>query len=85
MAKGTVRWFDGKRGYGVISPEERGQPDLFVDLADVVDGEFRSLRDNDAVEYDAGDGPRGVCARHVRLLPAPSVPERTDRFFVSPE
>ena len=80
MKKGTVRWYDEKRGYGVIAPDGEG-PDLFVDNASVTSPDFKSLRDNDLVEYDLGDGPRGACAINVRVLPPDSIPERTEHLL----
>jgi len=61
MAKGTVKWFNHKKGFGFIEQEE-GE-DLFVHIT-AVDGR---IKDGDAVEFDVEEGPRGPNAVNVKL------------------
>ncbi len=48
MAKGTVTWFSGEKGYGLISPDERGE-NIFVHYTDIVGSGFRSLKEGERV------------------------------------
>ena len=64
MAIGTVKWFSSQKGYGFIS-QENG-PDVFVHH-DAIQGEGdKSLEDNQKVEFDITEGPKGPQAANVR-------------------
>ena len=65
MAKGTVKWFNDKRGYGFISPEEGGE-DLFIHFTNIEGDGFRSLREGQTVEYEPTKGRKGPEATKVR-------------------
>lgn len=65
MAKGTVKWFDEKKGFGFITPEDGGA-DLFVHHTNIATEGFRSLSDGQAVEFDVGEGRKGPQATDVR-------------------
>lgn len=67
MAKGTVKWFNGEKGFGFIAPED-GSADLFVHFSAIQGSGYKSLNENDAVEYDAVQGPKGPQAENVRLV-----------------
>jgi CspA family cold shock protein len=65
VEKGTVKWFNEKKGFGFITPDD-GSEDLFVHHSNI-DGEgFRSLQDGQAVEYEVGEGRKGPQATTVR-------------------
>lgn len=67
MVKGTVKWFNATKGYGFISTEE-GQ-DVFVHFSALEDnGEFRSLDEGQAVEFEIVDGEKGPQASNVVKL-----------------
>ena len=67
--RGTVKWFNDKKGFGFIEPEGGGD-DLFVHHTDIqVDG-FRTLREGQRVEYEPGQGPKGPKASRVRPIMA---------------
>jgi cold shock protein len=66
MAKGTVKWFDPKKGFGFIV-NEQGQ-DVFVHYTSL-DGEgFRCLRNGQVVEYEQFDSGKGLQGRKVEIL-----------------
>jgi len=60
---GTVKFFNQKKGFGFITPED-GSRDIFVHITEVQDGAF--LSDGDSVEYEEGEGKKGPCATKVR-------------------
>jgi CspA family cold shock protein len=67
MEKGTVKWFDGAKGYGFISRAE-GQADLFVHFSAIEAGGFRSLQEGQQVQFDVVKGPKGLQADNVKPL-----------------
>ena len=64
MPKGTVKWFNDQKGFGFITPED-GSADLFVHHSAIQGGGFRSLAENDVVEFEVGQGPKGPRAENV--------------------
>jgi cold shock protein len=65
MAKGTVTWFSEQKGYGLISPDDRGE-NIFVHYTDIVGSGFRSLKEGERVSYVPARSPRGrIVARNV--------------------
>jgi len=67
MATGTVKWFDGKKGFGFIVPDDGGK-ELFVHHTDIQMEGFKDLNDGQAVEYEVGEGKKGPCAQMVKPL-----------------
>ena len=65
MAVGTVKWFDEKKGFGFIIPEEGGD-DLFVHHSNIVTDGFRTLQDGQKVEFEAAEGKKGLEATEVK-------------------
>jgi len=66
MPSGRVKWFDKKKGYGFIIPDDGGS-DVFVHYTGI-DGEgFRILQENQTVEYELTDGRRGKIATKVKI------------------
>ena len=66
MAKGFVKWFNERKGYGFISQDE-GE-DVFVHYS-AIDGDgFRTLYEEQAVEFDIVEGPRGQQAANVVIV-----------------
>ena len=63
---GTVKWFNDAKGYGFIA-REAGE-DVFVHYSAIEGNGFRSLRENQHVEFAVEQGPKGLQAVHVRAL-----------------
>ena len=64
MSTGTVKWFDARKGFGFIVPDEDGE-DLFVHHSDIKAEGYTSLEEGQKVEYEAGEGKKGPCATNV--------------------
>jgi len=67
MSKGKVFWFDPKKGFGFISPNDGGR-DLFVHFSNIEAGGFESLLKGQDVEYEVIEGTKGPQATRVRPL-----------------
>ena len=64
--KGTVKWFNGSKGYGFITPEEG--PDVFVHYSAIQAEGFRNLQEGDQVEFTTESSPKGPQASNVVKL-----------------
>jgi len=64
--KGTVKWFNGSKGYGFITPEEG--PDVFVHYSAIQAEGFRNLQEGDQVEFTTESSPKGPQASNVTIL-----------------
>jgi len=58
MAQGTVKWFNADKGYGFIAPDD-GSGDVFVHFSAIEANGYRSLEENQKVEYSVTQGRRG--------------------------
>lgn len=67
MAKGVVKWFDTKKGYGFIEQSEGG--DVFVHYSGIEGDGFKSLKAGEKVEFEVSNGPKGPQAIHVVKTP----------------
>jgi len=65
MSTGTVKWFNDAKGFGFITPED-GSKDLFVHFSAIEGGGFKTLKENDKVQFDVTQGPKGAQATNVR-------------------
>ena len=67
MAQGTVKWFNADKGYGFITVDG-GDTDIFVHFSEIQSNGFRSLDENQRVEFDITQGAKGQQASAVRAI-----------------
>ncbi|WP_017592236.1 cold-shock protein [Nocardiopsis potens] len=67
MAQGTVKWFNSEKGFGFIAVEGGG-PDVFVHYSAIAGTGFRNLEENQSVEFEITQGPKGPQASNVRSV-----------------
>ena len=65
VSRGKVKWFDAKKGFGFITPDDGGE-DLFVHFSNIESDGFKSLLEGQEVEYTVGQGRKGPQATAVR-------------------
>jgi CspA family cold shock protein len=67
MASGKVKWFNESKGYGFITPDAGGA-DLFAHYSEIVGSGFKTLQENQAVEFIVKQGPKGPQASQIRPI-----------------
>ncbi len=66
MAVGTIKWFNGEKGYGFIAAE--GGTDVFVHYSAIQMDGYKTLQEGQKVEFDVVQGQKGPQAENVRLV-----------------
>lgn len=67
MATGIVKWFNADKGYGFITPDDGGA-DVFAHFSAIQSSGYRSLEENQKVEFDVTEGQKGPQAENIRPL-----------------
>lgn len=65
METGKVKFFDAKKGFGFITPDN-GNKDVFVHFTNIVGEGFRTLEEGQPVQFERGEGRKGPEARNVQ-------------------
>lgn len=67
MAKGIVKWFSNKKGYGFITPQEGGEggKDIFVHFSAIQGNGYKTLNEGEIVDFELAEGPKGQHAVNV--------------------
>jgi CspA family cold shock protein len=74
MPRGTVKWFNSKKGFGFIKGEDGS--DVFVHYTGIAGNGFRSLTEGESVDFEIEDGERGPRAIEVKTIsPSPHNPQ----------
>ena len=67
MSTGRVKWFNERKGFGFITPDD-GSDDLFVHHTEIEADGYRNLREDQEVEYEVGQGRKGPAAKNVKII-----------------
>jgi len=67
VSTGTVKWFNASKGFGFITPDGGGE-DLFVHHSEIQMGGYKTLAEDQAVQFEIGQGKKGPCATNVKPL-----------------
>ncbi len=67
MEKGTVKWFNGAKGFGFIS-RSGGGSDVFVHFRSIKGDGYKTLNEGDTVEFEVEQGPKGPSAKDVSVV-----------------
>jgi cold shock protein len=67
MTQGTVKWFNGDKGFGFIARDDGGA-DVFVHYSAIIADGYRSLTENQRVEFEVTQGQKGPQAEQVRPI-----------------
>ena len=76
MATGSVKWFNGEKGFGFIT-QDGGGPDVFVHFSAISGSGYRNLEEGQKVEFETNEGPKGLQAANVRAIWPRSNRDRT--------
>lgn len=67
MATGTVKFFSDSKGFGFITPDAGGK-DIFAHHTEIQMDGYKSLKENQKVEFEVRDGPKGPAASGIRIV-----------------
>lgn len=83
MAKGTVKWFDPKKGFGFVVNDD-GE-DVFVHYTSIDGDGFRCLRNGQVVEYEQFDSGKGLQGKNVQITETQAAPETKQESTARPK
>jgi len=68
MPTGTVKWFNNRKGYGFVVPDEQVEEDVFIHYSSIEMEGFKTLREGQKVNFELADGPKGLHATNITDL-----------------
>ncbi|MEA3301773.1 MAG: cold shock domain-containing protein [Pseudomonadota bacterium] len=68
MPTGTVKWFNNRKGYGFLIPDEQAEEDVFIHYSSIEMEGFKTLREGQKINFDLSDGPKGLHATNITDL-----------------
>ena len=66
MTTGKVKWFNEAKGFGYITPDD-GSKDVFVHFSAIQSSGFKTLKEDDKVEFEVQESPKGPRAANLKL------------------
>jgi len=67
MATGTVKWFNDSKGFGFITPDQGGE-DLFAHFSEIQSNGFKTLAENQRVQFEVTQGKKGLQASKIQAI-----------------
>ncbi len=67
MATGKVKWFNEAKGFGYITPDD-GSKDVFVHFSAITGAGFKTLKENDKVQFEVQENPKGLRAANLKIV-----------------
>ncbi|GAA1493722.1 putative cold-shock DNA-binding protein [Curtobacterium flaccumfaciens] len=67
MATGTVKWFNNEKGFGFIAPDD-GSADVFAHFSAIGGNGYKSLEENQKVEFEITEGRKGPQAENITVI-----------------
>jgi CspA family cold shock protein len=64
VSTGIVKWFNAKKGFGFITPDDGGE-DLFIHFSEIKMEGYATLEEGQKVQFEIGQGKKGPCAINV--------------------
>ncbi|MEN8212869.1 MAG: cold shock domain-containing protein [Pseudomonadota bacterium] len=68
MPTGTVKWFNNRKGYGFVVPDEHVEEDVFVHYSSIEMDGFKTLREGQKINFELAEGPKGLHATQITDL-----------------
>jgi CspA family cold shock protein len=66
MSTAKVKWFNDAKGFGYITPDD-GSKDVFVHFSAIEGAGFKTLKENDKVQYELQESPKGPRAANLKM------------------
>jgi cold shock protein len=68
MPTGTVKWFNNRKGYGFVVPDDQVDEDVFVHYSSIEMEGFKTLREGQKINFELAEGPKGLHATNITDL-----------------